>query len=196
MFNFFIKEVKMKKILLIAGMILAVMMVVQPTYAATGGTFNIVVTVSSYSVELLKHDGLAQYNDWEVTVPPHGMYTMTANQAVMVSLTGDLGNNGMEIVSFVGESNSWNAVLPDPQNPIAQNDFVLLADVMMNEPFENGMPLAMSNPRPITYEANMPLDVIPNNDDKAWVIYSLHVADMYTNPHETIEVIIEVKPVP
>jgi len=183
----------MKKALLIVGMIMAVMMVVQPTYAANQGTFNITVTISSFSMELMKHDGMAMYNDWAITVPPGGAITMVANDAVMVSLTGDIGTNGVDVVTFVQNSHSWHAVMPDPGNPLQNNDFVLLADLMLAEPADNGQPLSLANPRPITDVTEMPLGMIPGGQDKAWVIYSLQFGTQYDNPQENIEVVIEAK---
>ncbi|MBF0450672.1 MAG: hypothetical protein HQK75_08235 [Candidatus Magnetomorum sp.] len=185
----------MKKLLLIAGMIMAVMMVVQPTYAATSGTFNITVTISTYTVELLKHDGMAQYNDWGITVPPGGAITMVANDAVMVSLTGADGQ-AMDIITFVSASGAWNSVMPEPGQPLAANEFVLIVDAMNVMPTGMGDPLAMPSPNTVTSMSHMPIHAVASGEDAAWVYYSFRASDQYANPNENIEVTIEVKPTP
>jgi len=185
----------MKKLLLTLAMVMAVLLVVQPTYAASGKSFNIVVTISSISMELLEFDASKPYNDWPLTVPPGGCVTMTAKHAIMVSLTGDL-SQPVDIFTHVETSGAWNSVMPTPGVPLGSNEFILLADNMMNEPIDNDQPLMMAQPKAITDGTDAPLCSIPANEDRTWLIYSFHAGPDYTVHDETIEIKVEAMPVP
>ncbi|KPA19760.1 secreted protein [Candidatus Magnetomorum sp. HK-1] len=185
----------MKKLLLTLAMVMAVMLVVQPTYAATGETFNITVTITSFSMKLMKSDGLAHYNGWDISAPPGGCLTMTAMDAIMVSLTGVLDKD-MDIFTHVETSGAWNSVMPNPGTPLNNDEFILLADHMIQPPIDNGNPLVMAQPKPITDATDAPLCTIPQGSDKAWLIYSFRAAPDYTVHNETIAIKVEAMPVP
>jgi len=186
----------MKKFLLTLAMVVAVMMVVVQPSSANQASFNITVTISSFSMELLNVNGDNPYGGWPITVPPGGSLTMVADDAVMISLTGDFGANGVDVVSYVANAGSWNAVEPPgtPVPPLA-DEFYLFVDGYNIQP--TGMePLALSNAVPITGGTEMPFYQMGASEDKAWLGYAFYAADNYTNPSENLEIMIEVKPLP
>jgi len=177
---------------MIAGMIMAVMLVVQPGYAVNKH-FNIHVTISSFSMELLESDGQQIYQDWPITVPPNGAVTMTAQHAVMVSITGDVPANGVDIFSHVDNNDGWNVVLPD--NGLAANDFALeVASVMdiVNDAPAGFMPITLNTQAPVAIINN------PGGMDAVatFLIYKFHAGPNYTKPDADLDVKIEAVPVP
>jgi len=189
------KEASLKKQLLTLAMIMSVMMVVQPTYAATSQTFNITVTISSFSMKLMKSNGLMPYDGWDINVPPGSCLTMTAMDAIMVSLTGALDKD-MGIYTHVETSGAWNSVMPNPGTPLNSNEFILLADNLMTPPVDDGNPLVMAQPKPITDDTDSPLCTIQQGTDKAWLVYSFHAAPDYNVYNETITIKVEAMPMP
>jgi hypothetical protein len=182
----------MKKFFIIAGMILAVMMVVQPSYAATKH-FNINVTVSEFSMELLRLDG-TQYMDWPVTVPPSHVLTMAAQDAVMISLTGDLPNS-VDIFVSVDNDDGWIPIMPDMM-PLQNNDFMLEVSGMQTVPVE---PVADAGFMAITQDTMAPTMNIPTNglqQAEAYLLYKLHVGQNYTHPDAQLDVKIKANPIP
>jgi hypothetical protein len=181
----------MKKFFIIAGMILAIMMVVQPTYAAKH--FNINVTVSTFSMELLRIDG-TPYMEWPVTVPPSTTLTMAAHDAVMISLTGDLPDNSVDIFTSVDNENNWNPILPGMT--LLKNDFILEVSAMNFEPTE---PLTVPGFKAITQDTMEPAMTIPTNglqEAAAYLIYKIKVGDDYDDFGAGLDVKIEAIPSP
>jgi hypothetical protein len=183
----------MKKFLLIAGVIMAIMTVVQPTYAATKH-FNIVVTISEFNMDLFKveNDGtIHMYNEWPITVPPSGILTMTAMDAVMISLTGNVPED-MNIFTHVQTTDGWIPVLPGPA--LQDNEFILEVTGMDTPPTD---PLAQSDFHPITEDTWDPAITLPNTgggDATVWLIYKFHAGPNYDNPNATLDVKIEAMP--
>jgi len=178
----------MKKFFIITGIILAVMMVVQPSYAVNAKTFNIVVTVSNFSMKLLHLDGM-EYGDWNITVPPNGAYTMMANDAVMVSLTGDLQNH-VDIFTSVDNADNWIPILPDMM-PLQHNDFMLEVAAMDTMPTE---PLAVPGFMAITQDTMAPAKVIPTSGSQeaaTFLIYKLHIGPGYDYKNANLNVKVE-----
>jgi hypothetical protein len=177
----------MKKFFIIAGMILAVMTVVQPSYATNAKTFNIVVTVSNFSMKLLHIDG-EEYGDWHLTVPPSGVYTMMAEDAVMVSLTGDLQDH-VDIFTSVDNTDNWNAILPGMT--FQDNDFILEVAAMNTMPTN---PLTASGFIAITQDTMAPAKTIPTNglqEATTFLIYKLHIGPSYPNKNANLNVKVE-----
>jgi hypothetical protein len=179
----------MKKFFMIAGVILAIMMVVQPTYAATKH-FNIVVTISEFSMELLTSDGMNIYNEWPITIPPGAAITMTAEQAVMVSLTGEVPEN-VDIKTHISNMDGWQAVMPDHE--LTDNEFVLEVATIHNPA---DLPtLANANFVAITDATEAPAGDILNTGGlpaAAWLIYKFKAGPHYDQPNAGLEVKIEV----
>lgn len=174
---------------MIAGVILAIMMVVQPTYAATKH-FNIVVTISEFSMELLTSDGMNIYNEWPITIPPGAAITMTAEQAVMVSLTGDVPEN-VDIKTHISNMDGWQAVMPDHE--LTNNEFVLKV-ATIDDPADIPT-LADSNFKAITDATEAPAGEITGTGGfpaAAWLIYKFKAGPSYSTTYANLEVKIEV----
>jgi len=189
----------MKKFLLIIGMIMAVMMVVQPCYASTGNSFNIIITVASFSMEMQTVDGDKPYTEWFIgTVSPGSAITMTAMDAVKISL--DANGEEIDIFTFVEESGTWNALLPPSiGQPLTDNSFVLDVGVSDIKPISEGdIASAMSQPMAITYLDGQPVETLDtsNGEDKVWLVYRILTAPHYDDTHAEIEIRIDAKVVP
>jgi len=180
---------------MIAGMITAILMVVQPTYALNKH-FNIHVTISEFTMDLLKSDGSKDIIDWGITVPPGGAITMTAMDAVMVSLTGDLPQY-IEIATNVINDRNWTAIMPDPSVSLVQNEFILEVAPLNSPPDQNTI-LAPSDFHPVTDNSLGTIFVIDNtaNQDQvaAWLFYKFKAGPGYTDPDANLEVKIEARP--
>jgi hypothetical protein len=180
----------MKKFFIIAGMILAIMMVVQPSYAAKHFTIN--VTVSSFSMELLRIDG-TQYMEWPITVPPSTTLTMAAHDAVMISLTGGLPNS-VDIYTSVDNEKNWNPILPGMS--LLKNDFILEVSAMDFEPTESS---TVPGFKAITQDTMEPAMIFSTNGSQeaaAYLIYKIKVGDDYDHFGTELDVKIVAIPSP
>jgi len=165
---------------------------VKIVYASSNASFNISVTVSSYTLKLLNVHGTEPYQSWDITVPLGGSITMVSNETIMLSLTGDLTTQ-LIISTYVSNSSSWEPVKPPPnQQELGQNEFVLTVDGLMSKPIGTE-PLAMANPHVITTS----FDYDPGYflvGDHVWLVYSFRASTQYNNFDESIEVTIEASP--
>jgi len=186
---------------MIAGMIMAVMLVVQPAYAV-GKHFNIFVTVSSFSMVLLNDQG-DEYEGWPITVPPGEAVTMTAKHAVMVSLTSETADDlgVIDIITSVKNDDGWVAVLPPtPGNDLPDNHFCLEAAAIDGDLPQPGDPIVLTADgfRAITEETAGPtvtIDATGDAEADVWLLYKFHAADHYGDGGQAdLEVKIEAIP--
>jgi hypothetical protein len=177
----------MKRILLIAGIIMAVMMVVQPCYAKT---FNIVVTIGEFSMDLMTFDNQNPYENWTFTVPPGGAITMTAKHSVMISLSEH--DQNIKIFASAENTNMWTPV--EPGQPIGTDQYELIADCVSTQPPDDDMPLAMADPTSVTNDSAEPVCIIPQNENNAWLIFSFRAGTDYSQTDETFGMRVEAVP--
>ena len=196
----------MKKQFIIVGIILAFMFGVHPAYAVVKH-FSLTVTITDYSMELLTSDGNKPYTNWTISIPSGSEIMMTAQDAVMVSLTGPVPS--LDFFSSVYNNNNWTPITLfhcDPafcpsclgdcltMTPPQHNEFSLEVFAMDTLPIGQLAPSWFMSITENTKYSIMNTSSTPIYDNNFFLIYRFHSGPSYDNKNGYLEVKIEAMP--
>jgi len=174
----------MKKGLIIGCLIIATLLVGQNVYAVQG-TFNITVTIGSYTMALRDITDTNPYPGWNITLPLGGQIVMKPNDCVLVKIEN--ATQPLDIVTRISNSGGWQSV--DYMGPTNVDEFRLKAEIIGDLGISGPDPIMMSNPKAITSGTMNPLTV---TDQSVLIAYALDapITDT-TGGTQTIEVMVE-----